>query len=157
VARIEGLREEVKEVFKGKTKAIEMMYHAKKYFYVVGVVSGLALGVFFKSSELFFISAIVISLALYLYGEQYLLNQDHAFFTSKGCSKREIFDRYYAKEVSRGLSLQMTEPESLVSGIDTPLEEQRKAFKQREAIRLEEEFKRSDWKYFVAEVLIFQK
>ena len=157
MARIEGLREEVREVFKGKTKAIEMMYHANKYFYVVGVVIGLALGVFFKSSELFFIAAIIISIIFYFYGEQYLLNKDHTFFTSDGCSKREIFDRYYAKEVSGRLVLQMTEPESLVSGVDTSIEEQRKTFKQREAIRLEEEFKRSDWKYFVAEVLIFQK
>lgn len=152
--RIPGLREEVEECFsKSERRKIELLYIANKYFYVVGLVVGIPLGILAQSIEFLIVLVLGISAFCYFWIDIYLLKKDSIFFNSVGHSKKEIFDKYYANEISRQLSLRMTTPQALVSQSCMTLEERQAEFKRLRAKELESEFYRSDWRYFVAQVI----
>ncbi|WP_312517355.1 hypothetical protein [Massilia sp.] len=154
MARVPGLREEVEEVFdKSERRKIKLLYLANKYFYVVGLVVGISLGFLLQNLDLLIFFVLAISAFCYFWIDIYLLKQDGKFFNSAGHSKQEIFDRYYAKEISRQLSLRFTTPQALVSQSSMSLEERRADFKRVQAKHLENEFYSSDWRYFVAQVI----
>lgn len=157
MARIEGLMQEIEEVFGNRTSSISRVYFFKRYFYVFGGIVGVVAGQLLR--DLFFCLAIggSTSLAVYHYAESYLLKIDHLFFSAPGRSRREIFDKYYANEVGRRLALRMTEPEQLVKSDHLSIERQREQFQRKLSIELDREFKRSEWRLFVAECLHYQK
>jgi hypothetical protein len=157
MAKIEGLMQEIEEAFGNRTSSISTMYFLKRYFYVFGGVVGVVAGLLLR--DMFFCLVIggSASLAFYHYAESYLLKIDHLFFSSPGRSKREIFDKYYANEVGRRISLRTTEPEQLVKNDHLAIERQRELFQQKLSIELDREFKRSEWRFFVAECLYYQK
>lgn len=157
MARIEGLMAEIEDFFIERTSLISAMYFLKRRFYLFGGLIGLIAGLFLREFAVFLIIGGISSVTIYLYAERYLLKIDHEFFSSPGRSKREIFDKYYADEVGRMLSLSMTEPEQLVNNGHLTIEQTRALFQQRLYIELEREFRRSDWKFFVAEALHYQK
>jgi len=157
MARIEGLMAEIADVFGEKTSLISAVYFIKRYFYLFGVAIGLIAGLLLRDFVVFLVIGGIASITLYSYAEKYLLKIDHIFFSSPGRSKREIFDRYYANEISRRLSLRMTEPEQLVENERRTTEENRELFQRKLSTELDHEFKRSDWRIFVAECLYYQK
>ena len=157
MARIEGLMAEIADVFGEKTSFISAVYLIKRYFYLFGVAIGLIAGLLLRDFVVFLVIGGIASITLYSYTEKYLLKIDHIFFSSPGRSKREIFDRYYANEISRRLSLRMTEPEQLVENERLTIEETRDLFQRKLSTELDREFKRSDWRVFVAECLYYQK
>lgn len=155
--RIEGLMTEIEGFFGERIFSISMVYFLKKYFYLLGGFIGFVGGVLLRDIAMFLIIGLIVSVAIYSYAENYLLKIDCAFFSSPGHSKREIFDKYYAGEVGRRLSLRMTEPEGIVSNDNLSIEQARALFQQRLAVELDREFQMSDWRFFVAEALHYQK
>ncbi|WP_341679372.1 hypothetical protein [Niveibacterium sp. SC-1] len=157
MSRIEGLVAEIVDVFGEKTSFISAVYFIKRRFYLFGGALGLIMGLPLRDFFFFLLAGGLTSLAVYASAEHYLFKIDHIFFSSSGRSKREIFGKYYANEIGRGLSLRMTEPENLVGSEGRAIEETRSLFQQRLAVELDREFKRSDWRYFVAACLYCQK
>lgn len=157
MARIEGLMAEIEGFFGERTSSISAVYFLKRHFYVLGGLMGIVVGVLLREFAVFLIVGLIASAAVYLYAESYLLNIDHEFFTSPGHSKREVFDKYYATEVSRRLSLRMTEPEELMESEQLSTRQTSALFQQRLAVELDREFRRSDWRFFIAESLYYQK
>jgi len=157
MARIEGLMAEIEGFFGKKVSSISQVYLLKKYFYILGGASGLIAGLLLNNLVAFLVVSVIGSIAVYASAENYLLKIDHAFFTSPGCSKREIFDRYYASEVGRRVALRMTEPEHLVRTEPLTVDQGRTAFQERVAAELDREFRKSDWRLFVAEAIYYQK
>ena len=157
MARIEGLMAEIEGFFGRKVSSISRVYLLKKYFYIVGGASGFVVGLLMNNFFAFLVVAVIGSIVVYASTENYLLKIDHAFFTSPGYSRREIFDRYYAGEVGRSVALRMTEPEQLVRTEHLTVEQRRTEFRERLAAELDREFGKSDWRFFVAEALYYQK
>jgi hypothetical protein len=157
MARIEELMGEIEGFFGRRTTSISAMYFLKKYFYLLGGLVGLVAGALLRELAVFFIIGLMASVAVYFYAENYLLKIDHEFFSSPGHSKRDIFDKYYASEVGRRLSLRMTESEELVKNAHLSTERARAVFQERLAVELDREFRRSDWRMFIAESLHYQK
>jgi|GEM_PF-3493067 len=157
MARIEGLMAEIEGFFGERMSSISAVYFFKRHFYLLGSLMGLVVGVLLREFAVFLIVGLIASAAVYFYAENYLLKIDNEFFTSPGHSKREIFDKYYATEVSRRLSLRMTEPEELVKNEQLSTKQTKALFQQRLAVELDREFRRSDWKMFIAESLHYQK
>ena len=157
MARIEGLMAEIEGFFEERRSSILAMYFLKKHFYLLGVLTGLVAGAILHEFTVFLIVTLIASGTAYHYAESYLLKIDHEFFSSSGHSKRVIFDKYYAAEVGRRLALKMTEPEELTKIDALSTEQSRALFQQRLTIELDREFQRSDWRFFIAESLHFQK
>lgn len=157
MARIEGLMAEIADVFGAKTSAISRVYFLKRFFYLFGGAFGLIAGFILRDLVVFLVIGGIASVAFYFYAENYLLKIDHVFFSLPGHSKREIFDKYYAGEIGRRLSLRMTEPEQLVKNEHVTTEQRRVQFQQNLSAELDREFRRSDWTIFVAEALYYQK
>ncbi len=153
-SNIDELIEDIKFFFGKRVSNILRMYFLKRNFYFFGILFGCIVGFLLRDLGTFIILGTIISLSIYCYTESYLLKIDHEFFSSNGHSKREVFDKYYSKEISRTLSLRMTEPGQLLENNKRTPEEVRSMFQKRLSLKLDEEFERSDWKFFVAEVLV---
>lgn len=157
MAKNEGLMQEIEEVFGNRTSSISVVYFLKRYFYVFGGLVGVVTGLLLRDMIVCLVIGGGASLAFYHYAESYLLKIDHLFFSSPGRSRREIFDKYYANEVSRRISLRMTEPEQLVKNKNLGIELQRELFQKELFVELDREFNRFEWRFFVAECLHYQK
>jgi hypothetical protein len=97
------------------------------------------------------------ALAAFHYSESYLLRLDQQLFATPQMSKRELFDRHFARQVEQDLGLRMTEPGALVAETGTTVEMRRLLFRERLHTRLESEFRAFDWKYFVREVVRYSR
>ncbi len=157
MARIEGLMKEIECFFGERTSSISKIYLLKKYFYLFGILIGSISGFFMHEFLVSLIIGAIASASIYSYAENFLLKIDHEFFSSPGHSKREIFDKYYRSEVSRLISLRMTEPDRIAKNKNFIGKSDQVFFQKNLAIELDREFQKSDWKFFVSEVLHYQR
>lgn len=146
------LQSEVIEVIGAKSVwKVRLSDHILRFFWAWAIVVGLLVGLVVRQGAWpILIGGGITAAASYLLAERHLRLLDHAFFSSRGNSKREIFDRHFAKQVSRDLSLRMTEPGAL-HGLSE--EQARAAFARALDSALDREFRKFDWRFFVREVV----
>ena len=157
MARIEGLMQEIETFFDGRLRAISTVYLIKRYFLVPALIAGMIFGAAAHDVIAFLLAGAIAGGATYFWAENYLMNIDKEFFSSPNRSRREIFNRYYADEAARRLALRMTEPWVIVSDGGKTDSQRQSEFKEQLATELEDEFKRSDWRFFVAESIHYQR
>lgn len=93
MALFDGLINEIEMAFGERVTAISKVYLLKRYFYGVGIVIGLILGITAHNLVVLLFTAAGASAACYFYAENYLLKVDREFFSVPGCSRREIFNK----------------------------------------------------------------
>lgn len=129
---------------------------AQKFSVLIGAVVGLTVGVLI--GEIIVLGTVGggVALTMFHFTETYFLRLDSKLFDTPGMSKRELFDRHFAKQVAQDLGLQMTEPDALVTNLGMNTETRRSLFNDRLQSQLEREFHAFDWEYFVREVIRYK-
>lgn len=147
-----SLQSEVIQVIGAKAVwKVKLSDHLLRYYWAwaipIGILAGLAMR---QGAVPAIFVALVAAAAFYLLAERHLRLLDHAFFSSRGNSKREVFDRHFAKQVSMDLGRRMTEPGGLH---ELPQLQARAAFARALDNELRREFQSFDWRFFVREVV----